>query len=1275
MKKLGHGKTCSEALRIGSFVVLFFSAQGYMGVLESASGQHPSPMVEGGVKVGEKTELHLSSPMFTPKSPSHGSVLVWKEKIVYPGATYISPRFSSFALPPGAFLEVKAPDGSRRRRYIHNGKALSAEEGFWGIHIRGEAAILELHSSVALPKGAVEIDAFARGFGESSVPIARSVCKEDNSEWAPCFRESEPEIYDRSRAVARLLINGTRACTGWLIGTKGHLITNWHCVPSRSAAANTDFEFMAEGADCEEACDEAGACPGVVEADSAVIISANPNLDFVLLRLPVNVSDKYGHLEVRREAVEEGERVYMPQHGQFWGKQISVMSDEGFVEIVKVEAPSFEDCPGEGPDLAHTADTEGGSSGSPILAYSDHRVVGLNHCSGTCPENLAVPIRAILEDLGNIAQGGDIQEPPGLADEWDPEDDIPGRATVLPQAETFEKQHGLHTLSGTDIHDWFAVELVANISANFNSFGGTGDLVGELYADAEGEILIARNDNAGDGRQFSLTFTPPVTQTYYLKVMALSVGRTGTYQLSYSQDLPPITVRVNSSSDDAEEELRTGKARFAKSTDLELGEEGGEAQIVGIRFPSVDVPEDATIVNAHIQFTTDEVKQERTSLTIYGETSPHSAEFTRNERDLSSRERTSSSIAWRPKPWLRIGEQSLHQRTPNLADLLREIRKLEGWKSGHPMTFLIEGTGSRTATSFDGSPDQAPLLLIGLSSDPRLPSNKAPNVDLGEDIATSFVHPLELMPFVRDDGLPESPGELTFEWTQEGGPQAAIFSDPFMVNPTVRFPSTGIYTFRLSASDGRLSASDRLLVRVDVDLRTPESMTWLVDEHFETVQEAIDTEVVLGRDRILLPPGTFDPFIVPGSRPNLTISGSLGADGALATHIDANGEIGIHVLGPGTVLENLLVTGGRHGIFLEETRVVSILGCAVEDHRDTGISVVDASRTTILGSSVVRSSDRGISVSARSVDTVIFQTTFMDNEGHAIFVNSSSNLLVAENEFVGQGRDDIFLDLITTDVRIHDNRFHGGSRFYIQNQNSRAATDATCNIFPFPGVGREDFLGPIAWQPFRANEEGLCALEGTTFTLSIRRSSDDAEENTVTGVVSLRSTDLELGRVTDPQLVALRFHQVPIPPDTQILAATVQFSVDEESRGSNELVIFGEASDHSEPLTIEPFNISSRPRTEAQVDWDPDDWPTAGRTGSKQRTPHLVPIFQEIVDRPGWKKGNSITLIVRSETSVEGARVAESVDGARKDHGDLNLAPMLVVEYLSAPQTSREEAF
>jgi hypothetical protein len=112
--------------------------------------------------------------------------------------------------------------------------------------------------------------------------------------------------------------------------------------------------------------------------------------------LPANVSGTYGYLQFRDELPTVGERIYIPQHPSAWGKQLAVNSDvDGTYAVIhSLDQPP---CHGGSFDIGYQADTAGGSSGAPVLGYSDNLVVALHHC-GTCP-NRGVPVTSIITHL------------------------------------------------------------------------------------------------------------------------------------------------------------------------------------------------------------------------------------------------------------------------------------------------------------------------------------------------------------------------------------------------------------------------------------------------------------------------------------------------------------------------------------------------------------------------------------------------------------------------------------------------------------------------------------------------------------------------------------------------------------------------------------------------------------------------------------------------------------------------------------------------------------
>jgi hypothetical protein len=175
----------------------------------------------------------------------------------------------------------------------------------------------------------------------------------------------------------------------------------------------------------------------------------------------------------------------------------------------------------------------------------------------------------------------------------------------------------------------------------------------------------------------------------------------------------------------------------------------------------------------------------------------------------------------------------------------------------------------------------------------------------------------------------------------------------------------------------------------------------------------------------------------------------------------------------------------------------------------------------------------------------------------------------------------------------------------------------------------------------------------TALNIRVAASADDAEE-APSGTVSLTSSDLELVSDTGAlQTVGIRFAGVAVPRGSTIVAAWVQFQVDEPTTVATTVQIRGQASAQALAFTTALRNISTRPRTTAAVSWSPPPWPTIGAAGLDQRTPSLTGVIQEIVSQAGWASGNALALIVTGA----GERVAESQNGAPQ------AAALLHVEY------------
>jgi hypothetical protein len=135
------------------------------------------------------------------------------------------------------------------------------------------------------------------------------------------------------------------------------------------------------------------------------------------------------------------------------------------------------------------------------------------------------------------------------------------------------------------------------------------------------------------------------------------------------------------------------------------------------------------------------------------------------------------------------------------------------------------------------------------------------------------------------------------------------------------------------------------------------------------------------------------------------------------------------------------------------------------------------------------------------------------------------------------------------------------------------------------------------------------------------------------------------------QIVGLRFAGLSIPQGANIQSAYIQFQCRVATTAAASLLIEGQAADNAATFAKITNNISSRPRTSANVGWVPAAWGTVGAQGADQQTPDLTSVMQEIVNRGGWTAGNSMVFIITGT----GVRTAEAFDGL--------FAPVLHIQF------------
>jgi hypothetical protein len=176
--------------------------------------------------------------------------------------------------------------------------------------------------------------------------------------------------------------------------------------------------------------------------------------------------------------------------------------------------------------------------------------------------------------------------------------------------------------------------------------------------------------------------------------------------MSISQD-----VQIDRGADDVEEQISSGEM-YSNSTDLELGSDVAGVngpQLVGLRFNQIDLPAGATIVDAYLEFETDESTTTATQVLIQAEATGYAAPFTSADHNLSLRPRTVQSVTWHIPPWDTTSER---HHSPDLSAILQEIVDRGDWLPFNSVVMIVAGDGRRIAESYEGEPDAAPILHI-----------------------------------------------------------------------------------------------------------------------------------------------------------------------------------------------------------------------------------------------------------------------------------------------------------------------------------------------------------------------------------------------------------------------------------------------------------------------------------------------------------------------------------------------------------------------------------
>lgn len=312
-----------------------------------------------------------------------------------PGATFLRLHFSTVYIPEGAWVELANASGEVLQRFDAKDVG-SPRDGYYADSIEGDAITLTMrHDGNTYAAFSLTIDRVDVGFASIT---GSAVIGADQRERPACVLATDATMYRRSQAVARVYGFGYVA-TAWRVGAENRMLTNHHVIGNHQNPADFEFWFGYEHA----VCGGSNATTQGTKVRGGQRLVGDAGRDFQLFTLDAAEFSsgkvaRYGYLGLDVTPLPMGWPVYIPQHGGGSPKQVARADDSGRSCSIASIAGNMR---------RYTCDTEGGSSGSPVIDRQSHRARVL-HNSAIAGSNQGNAIEVIWPTIRPYFANGQV---------------------------------------------------------------------------------------------------------------------------------------------------------------------------------------------------------------------------------------------------------------------------------------------------------------------------------------------------------------------------------------------------------------------------------------------------------------------------------------------------------------------------------------------------------------------------------------------------------------------------------------------------------------------------------------------------------------------------------------------------------------------------------------------------------------------------------------------------------------------------------------------------
>jgi type IV pilus assembly protein PilY1 len=227
--------------------------------------------------------------------------------------------------------------------------------------------------------------------------------------------------------------------------------------------------------------------------------------------------------------------------------------------------------------------------------------------------------------------------------------------------------------------------------------------------------VINRGDWCGGNSLNLIVEGTSVSASSGRKTSSLEQGNGSTPQLIVTYDETTATgcmrerliYQVNSQGENAEE-----RSNGYQNTGQELTFNAYSNKYIGLRFSGVNIPENATITDAYLEFTAyQNGTSSGASMLIQGVNEDHPNDFRPYIRYMQHNKSKTSAVTWSNiESWYKNRDY----KSPPITSIVQTIVNRSGWRNGNKMMFIMSNftNASRGGYTVNGKPSGAARLVV-----------------------------------------------------------------------------------------------------------------------------------------------------------------------------------------------------------------------------------------------------------------------------------------------------------------------------------------------------------------------------------------------------------------------------------------------------------------------------------------------------------------------------------------------------------------------------------